>query len=367
MSEEKKNEKPADPYQRYKDFKWQNPDQFKNGPIDDDSRKCRDCICCFIFILIFLLFIVVSVFGFYKGKPMQLFYFYDGEGNACGYDKGFEDYPYLYFTNVIEGLQQFSTNKMISGVCLSKCPDEDYSNHRPDDSITLDNCKETGNNNCQIRYKNYYISKPLFRRVCFPKSNDDIKYDPAHQYLANIYDPNSGETFKKVINNADTVTENGRIYIAQDAINGENDPQKASAKLINLSYFTQLFTLWLNDLNVTKYAIAASIGWSFFLAMFYLLFLRCCAGFITFFLILIVEVGLVVLALYFKMLANKEEQKDADGDTTNNAFFWLFTALAAVWLIFILVMCNRIRLAVALTQVTSKYINKTCCIVFVPF
>ena len=30
-------------------------------------------------------------------------------------------------------------------------------------------------------------------------------------------------------------------------------------------------------------------------------------------------------------------------------------------------MCNRIRLAVALTQVTSKYINNTCCIVFVPF
>ena len=68
MSEEKKTEKPADPYQRYKDFKWQNPDQFKNGPIDDDSRKCRDCICCFIFIIIFLLCIVVAIFGFKKGK-----------------------------------------------------------------------------------------------------------------------------------------------------------------------------------------------------------------------------------------------------------------------------------------------------------
>ena len=87
----------------------------------------------------------------------------------------------------------------------------------------------------------------------------------------------------------------------------------------------------------------------------------------TFLLILIVEAGFVVLAVYFKFLANDEEQKEAEGDTTNNAFFWVFVALAAVWLIFILVMCNRIRLAVALTQVTSKYINKTCCIVFVPF
>ena len=93
MSDEKNkpSDKPADPYQRYKDFKWQNPEQFKNGPIDDESRKCRDCICCFIFILIFLLMIVVAVFGFYKGKPTQLFYFYDTDGNACGHDKGYED------------------------------------------------------------------------------------------------------------------------------------------------------------------------------------------------------------------------------------------------------------------------------------
>ena len=43
---------PNDPYQKYKDFKWENPDQFKNGPVGDDSRKCRDCICCIIFLVI---------------------------------------------------------------------------------------------------------------------------------------------------------------------------------------------------------------------------------------------------------------------------------------------------------------------------
>ena len=370
MGDEKQNEKPADPYQRYKDFKWQNPDQFKNGPIDDESRKCRDCICCFIFILLFLLCIVVAVFGFYKGKPAQLFYFYDEDGNACGHDKGYEDFPYLYFTNVITGVKTFSTDKLIKGVCVSKCPNEvlDPGDYQTSNYQLL--CKPTkGNQNCEVSYEDYYESKSLFRRLCFPKSNDEIEYDPAKQYLAHIYDPDTGETFKKVVNHEDTYLADGgtKVYIAQDVINGEKDPQKASARLINLSYFTQLFTLWINDLNVTKYAIAGSIGWSFFLAMFYFLFLRCCAGFITFFLILIVEAGLVVLAVYFKLLANDEEQQEAEGDTTNNAFFWVFTALAAAWLIFILIMCNRIRLAVALTQVTSKYINKTCCIVFVPF
>ena len=70
MSQEKaQQEKPQDPYQKYKDFKWQNPDQFKNGPIDDETRKCRDCICCIIFLVLFVLCVVVAGFGFKKGKP----------------------------------------------------------------------------------------------------------------------------------------------------------------------------------------------------------------------------------------------------------------------------------------------------------
>ena len=225
--------------------------------------------------------------------------------------------------------------------------------------------------NCNVEYKNYYQSKPLLQKVCFPNSNDKIQYDSTKQYLARIYDPDSGESFDKVVDKKDIYTDkvdnSVRVYIAADAINGEKDPQKASAQLINLSYFTQLFTLWINDLNVTKYAILGSIGWSFFLAMFYFLFLRCCAGVITFLIILAVEAGFIVLAVYFHLLSKDEEQQETEGDTTNKAFFWVFVALAAIWLIFILIMCNRIRLAVALTEVTSKYIHKTWCIVFVPF
>ena len=117
MSDQKQTqqapEKPKDPYQKYKDFKWQNPDQFKNGPIDDESRKCRDCFCCIIFILLFALFIVVAAFGFWKGQPSKLLYFYDDTGHACGHDEGYENYPYLYFTSVISGLASFETGQII--------------------------------------------------------------------------------------------------------------------------------------------------------------------------------------------------------------------------------------------------------------
>ena len=366
-------EKPQDPYQKYKDFKWENPEQFKNGPIDDDSRKCRDVICCIIFILIVILCVIVAAFGFIKGEPSKLFYFYDEYGNACGHDQGFVDYPYLYFTSVISGLQDFDTNNIIKGVCVKTCPNvtldpDEYKNK----NYTLDCKYNTSTTECEIKYKDYYRSKPFLERICFPGTDDEIHYNATIQQLIKIYDPDTGDVFEKIVNNEDVMNDtskeaSGRLFIAQDAINGEKDTQKASAKLINLSYFTQLFTLWINDLYVTRYAIIGSIGWSFILAMLYFLFLRCCAGFITFLIILIVEAGLVVLAVYFKILSEKEEEKVAESDTTDYAFFWVFTALAAAWLLFILIMCNRIRLAVALTQVTSKYINRTWCIVFVPF
>ena len=356
---------PNDPYKKYKDFKWENPDAFRNGPIDDESRKCRDCVCCIIFILILILGIIVSAFGFIKGTPSKFFYFYDENGKACGHDDGYEKYPYLYFTSVISGLKNFDSNKLINAVCVSSCPNKTLD---PLTEATYRLDCQYQNDSCLIDRENYYESRIFLDRICFPKSNDEKNFDEDKQTLVKIYDPDTGDTFEKVVNNEDTTRdENGRVYIAQDIINGENDPEKASAKLINLSYFTQLFTLWINDLNTTKYAILASIGWSFILAMLYFVFLRCCAGFITFMIILIVEAGLVVLAVYFYFLSKDEEEIAAEADTTDYAFFWLFTSLAVIWLLFILIMCNRIRLAVALTEVTSKYINKTCYIVFVPF
>lgn len=38
-SEKEKGE--YDPNKKYRDFKWEKPDEFKNGPLGDDKRHCR--------------------------------------------------------------------------------------------------------------------------------------------------------------------------------------------------------------------------------------------------------------------------------------------------------------------------------------
>ena len=367
-STEGPTEKGNDPYQKYKDFKWENAEQMKNGPVANDNRKCRDVICCIIFLIIVIACIFIGFLGFKNGDPTLLLYAYDEEGKACGHSDGYEDYPYLYFYSVLSGIAKLESENIVNGVCVSACPNEtlkksDYVNQ----NYTL-NCHPTTNNpTCGVSYLNYYESKDILGRICFPKSNDELTYDNETQVKIKIFDPNTGDTFEKVIDKDNTIidpNDPSKVYVLASSIDGKNDPQDASAKLINFSFFSQKFSSWISDLNVTKYAIAGSIAWSFVLCLLFLLFLRLCAGFVTFFIIVAIEAGLIILAAYFKISNNDEE--DETIKTTMDVFFYLFVGLAVIWFIFVMVMCNRIRLAVALIQVTSKYIMKNCCIIFVP-
>ena len=95
MTEAEKTEKPVDPYQKYKDFKWENPDEFRNGPMSDEKRKCKDIFCCIFFIIFLVACVAVAILGFYYGHPSYFLYVYDEDGNACGKDGVYKDYPYL--------------------------------------------------------------------------------------------------------------------------------------------------------------------------------------------------------------------------------------------------------------------------------
>ena len=379
MTEEEKpntetppSEKIQDPYQKYKDFKWENPDEFKNGPIGDENRKCRDIFCCIFFIVFLIACVAVAILGFVKGHPSYLLYAYDEDGKACGHDKGYEDFPYLYFYNVINNLTPSGISSILNGICVKECPKDALK--ETELSKTLQ-CKKTKNkNDCEVTKENYYQSKPILSRICFPLTDDDIKIDPDVQEVIYIYDSESQTTIKKVVNKGDIIPypendpANAKRYIALDKLTGKA-PADASAQLINWSFFSvDRLTTWISDLYVTRWAIAGSLGWSFIIAMLFLLFLRFCAGFIVFLIIFIIQAGLIVLAVYFKITSNDHQQQDDSVyHDTMEALFWVFLILAIFWLIFILVMCNRIRLAVALVQVTAKYINSTWSIIFIPF
>ena len=366
MAEEKKDV--SDPYQKYKDFQWENPDEFRNGPIGDESRKCRDIICCIFFIVFLVVCVVVAILGFVKGHPSYLLYPYDEDGKACGHSEGYEDYPYLYFYSVVSNVKSLNTDSIINGVCVKECPKQALPEGAQNFPIS---CHHTSKKtDCNVEAINYYQSKVVLNRICFPMNDDEIQFDPAHQRKIKIYDTETKSTFEKVVRNDDIITNGSppKEYILLETVKGE-DSKGASAQLINWSYFSvDRLATWISDLYTTRWAIVGSLAWSFALAMLFLVFLRLCAGVMVFLIIIIIEGGLIVLAVYFKITANDhEDQEDSVYETAMNALFWVFLILAIAWIIFIIAMCNKIRLAVALIQVTAKYLNSTCCIIFVPF
>ena len=368
-----KDEKPAyDPLKQYKDYKCENEEQYKNGPIGDESRGCTDCICCIIFLAFLCGMGVVAYLGFTTGDPLKLIYPYDEEFHQCGRDEGYEDYKYLYFYNVVSNLQDFELKKAVNAICVKECPklEEDKIETWPYEH----ECKTKPKTVCQIEKKNYYRSTGLIERFCVPDFTEAEKeFDPNTQEKIRIYDEDNNEIVEKIVDKNDdnfyTDSNTGKKYIALDAITADENAKDASNRLINLSFFSgDKLVTWMSDLYITWPAILGSVAWSFVLAMIFLFFIRCCAGFIIYTLIICILAGLIALSYLCHL---KADTYKTVGDNTYEkvmlAFMWVCGILAAVWFIFILVMCNRIRLAVGLIEATGKYINNNCCIVLVPF
>ena len=367
-------DKPNDPYQKYKDFKWENPDEFKNGPMSDEKRKCRDIFCCLFFLVFLAACVAVAVLGFKYGHPSYFLYVYDEDGNACGKEGVYKDYPYLYFYNVIENAKKLEIKELINGICVKECPKklfEGTTEFENDDTREVQCITTSKKRDCTIKFVNYYESKPILNRICFPMEDDEITYDSTNYRAITVYDPETKSSFTKIVHKKDIYTDPGdatKEYVLLKTIKGENS-QDSSAKLINWSFFSvDRLSTWISDLYVTRWAIAGSLAWSFVVAMLYLVILRLCAGFLVFLVIMIILAGLLILAAYFKITSKDHEEHDDNiYYNTYNALFWVFLVLSILWVIFILAMCNRIRLAVALVQITAKYINNVCCIVIIPF
>ena len=344
MSEEKSGVK--DPYKKYKEFKWSNPDVFKNGPLSDENRKCRDLLCCLLFIIFLIACVVVAVLGFKNGDPSLILYPYDEDGNECGRNET-KDYKYLYFYNSIENFKNLDISGIINGICVKTCPTDSLTESQQ--TYTLD-CYPTKNNtNCIVTKQNYYTSKGLIERFCIPYNYGKEVYDP-------LTDPEN------------IIEQNGEQYVKISALNQTTSDQSANS-LINWSFFSgDRLTTWMADLYVTWPAILGSLGWSFILCLIFLLFIRLCAAVIVYLVIILVFAALIVLAVVFKLRADHYKNIDDNVyENTMNALCYVCIALAIIYIIFILCMCNRIRLGVALIEATAKYIHHNCCIIFIPF
>jgi hypothetical protein len=157
-----------------------------------------------IFIIFFVAYLITSLVGFAFGKPKRILYPYDEDGHACGYDEGYEDYKMLYFYNVIENLEKLKISKIVNAFCVNECPTKFYDKKEYKNKKIILDCIPTENNpDCNVTYKNYYRSKELLKRFCFPSDTEELEFDPNTQEKILVYDYTKKINIERVVESGD--------------------------------------------------------------------------------------------------------------------------------------------------------------------
>lgn len=85
------------------------------GPIKD--RKCTDILCLIIFLLFTGFAGYIGYYAYENGDPDLIFAPMDAQGNFCGITPGYEEYPFVYYTDISSFWPPYA-------VCVTECPDE---------------------------------------------------------------------------------------------------------------------------------------------------------------------------------------------------------------------------------------------------
>lgn len=151
-----------------------------------------------------------------------------------------------------------------------------------------------------------------------------------------------------------------------DVINTSINNQTNS--LFNSQFInTDKLISWITDLQTVWPILLASVGFAFVIAFVYLLLIKYCAGVIAYTTIVLVLAALAGLGYLFQSrISYYQNLNDTQYELAMKVLCGIFYASAGIWLLVILFMCNKIRLAIILTEVTADYVGSTCSVYLVP-
>jgi len=182
------------------------------GPIE--NRSCTDVICCILFTLFVLGFIVVGALAFLWGNPKTLLYPTDSQGNLCGDEGEFKDRPNLLFFDLMECLpKEYNLNTLTSipkcpteQICVKSCPKE----NKFFSSVSAKKSEMY----CKYKVNATTSSKSMSELV---SDKDCAPYVLASESLLGRCIPTViGEKLKEFLNNNDITTNNGTKATEQD-------------------------------------------------------------------------------------------------------------------------------------------------------
>uniref|UniRef100_F7A5G8 Choline transporter-like protein n=2 Tax=Callithrix jacchus TaxID=9483 RepID=F7A5G8_CALJA len=334
------------------------------GPIK--NRSCTDVICCVLFLLFILGYIVVGIVAWVYGDPRQVLYPRNSTGAYCGMGEN-KDKPYLLYFNIFSCI--LSTNIISVAenglqcptpqVCVSSCPEAPWTVENSQFLQTVGEVFYTKNRNFCLPGVpwNMRVITSLQQELCpsflLPSAPALGRCFP----WTNVTPP----VLPGITN--DTTIEQG-ISGLIDSLN---------ARDISVKIFEDFAQSW--------YWILVALGVALVLSLLFILLLRLVAGPLVLVLILGV-LGVLAYGIYYcweeyRVLRDKGASISQLGFTTNLSAYrsvqetWLaalivLAVLEAILLLVLIFLRQRIRIAIALLKEASKAVGHMMSTMFYP-
>ncbi|XP_032254355.1 choline transporter-like protein 4 [Phoca vitulina] len=334
------------------------------GPIR--NRSCTDIICCVLFLVFVLGYIVVGIVAWVYGDPRQVLYPRNSTGAYCGVGAN-EDKPYLLYFNIFSCI--LATNVIVVAenglqcptpqVCVSSCPKDAWTVEAK-----------------QLLQKVGEVFYTADRNFCLPGVPWDM---PVTQSLQQELCPGfllpSTPALGRCLPLANStppelpgIPSNTSI---SHGISGVLD--SLSARDITVKIFEDVAQSW--------HWILVALGVALVLSLLFILLLRLVAGPLV--LVLILEVlGVLAYGIYhcweeYRVLRDKGASINQLGITTNLGAYrnvqetWLaalivLAVLEGILLLLLLFLRQRIRIAIALLKEASKAVGQMMSTLFYP-
>ena len=97
MTQSQRRESLADPNYKGQDYEI-DTSILETGPMA--NRRCTDILCLFIFLGFVATSVYVGIYSVANGDTNIITTPYDSNGKFCGKSPGYEEYPYLWYSNI---------------------------------------------------------------------------------------------------------------------------------------------------------------------------------------------------------------------------------------------------------------------------
>lgn len=335
--------------------------EFK-GPIK--NRSCTDIICCLLFLIFIVGLFVVAFFAFKYGDPKLLLYPVNSEGELCGYGNQ-RGKNYLFFFDLVAcgrmGVGVFVSGCPTPQICVSECPTSNFVYNPTGGSNQFDEkyCKSTLDRtkpSSEIIEKDmcspyYFRSQPAINR-CVPS------------FLFGFLEK-GGDLLKKVENeNLNNVTDSANNTLSNEII---KDGLNVYGIFLKAKEYGEKIV---EDVVSSWWMILVGLFIAMSLSLIWIVVMRWLAGVMVWFTI-IAFIGLFGFATYY-CLWNYVDLKDTEATFTIHfaiinfefskpkmflAFGIIAAVILAIVLLILLILCQRIKIAIALIKEGSRAVG----------